>query len=61
MRTDLPGGDGKLLKDSIERMSELDIEYILPGHSTQFGSIIKGTDKIAKNFTFIKMNYFPML
>ncbi len=60
-RTDLPGGDGKLLKQSIERMSELDIEYVLPGHSTQFGSIIKGTDKITKNFTFIRMNYFPLL
>jgi glyoxylase-like metal-dependent hydrolase (beta-lactamase superfamily II) len=60
-RTDLPGGDGKLLKQSIERLSELDSEYLLPGHSTQFGDIIKGKDKIAQNFAFIRLNYFPLL
>jgi glyoxylase-like metal-dependent hydrolase (beta-lactamase superfamily II) len=60
-RTDFPGGDGKLLKQSIERLSKLDIEYLLPGHSTQLGDILKGKDKIAQNFAFIRLNYFPML
>jgi hydroxyacylglutathione hydrolase len=60
-RTDLPGGDGLLLKQSIERLSELDIEYLLPGHSTEFGNIIKGEDKVKQNFTFVRLNYFPML
>lgn len=60
-RTDLPGGDGKLLKQSIERMSELDVEYLLPGHSAPLGSIIEGREKVMRNFTFIEMNYFPML
>lgn len=60
-RTDVPGGDGKLLKRSIERLSELDIEYLLPGHSTEFGSIIKGREKVEQNFTFVRLNYFPML
>ena len=60
-RTDLPGGDGQLLKQSIERLSEFDTEYLLPGHSTQFGMIVQGKDKITKNFRFIKMNYYPML
>jgi len=60
-RTDLPGGDGKLLKQSIEKLSELDIEYLLPGHSTEFGGIIKGKEKVKQNFTFVKMNYFPLL
>lgn len=60
-RTDLPGGDGKLLKQSIERLSELDIEYLLPGHSTEFGSIIKGSDKVKQNFAFVRLNYFPLL
>ena len=60
-RTDLPGGDSKLLKQSIERLSELDVEHLLTGHSTQFGAIINGSEMVKKNFTFIKMNYFPML
>ncbi|MEA1958412.1 MAG: MBL fold metallo-hydrolase, partial [Chloroflexota bacterium] len=60
-RTDLPGGDGSLLKRSIEQLSELDIEYILPGHSTELGSIIKGGDSVQKNFTAIRLTYFPML
>ena len=60
-RTDLPGGDGQLLKQSIERLSEFDTEYLLPGHSTQFGMIVQGKDKITKNFRFIKMNCYPML
>lgn len=60
-RTDLPGGSGELLKQSIERLSELDVEYLLPGHSTQFGMIVQGRDKVAKNFRSIKMDYFPIL
>ncbi|MFQ5924868.1 MAG: MBL fold metallo-hydrolase [Dehalococcoidia bacterium] len=60
-RTDIPGGDGRILKESIDRLSQLDIEYLLPGHSTEFGSIIKGEEKVKQNFTFIKMNYFPLL
>jgi len=60
-RTDLPGGDGGLLRQSIERLSELDIEYLLPGHNTEFGNIIKGRDKVAQNFAFIRLNYFPIL
>jgi glyoxylase-like metal-dependent hydrolase (beta-lactamase superfamily II) len=59
-RTDF-GGDGKELKQSIERLAELDIEYVLPGHSTELGSIIQGKDKVQKNFTAIRASYFPML
>jgi glyoxylase-like metal-dependent hydrolase (beta-lactamase superfamily II) len=59
-RTDF-GGDGQELKQSIERLMELDIEYVLPGHSTELGSIIQGRDKVQKNFTAIRASYFPML
>jgi hydroxyacylglutathione hydrolase len=31
-RVDLPGGDGKLLKESILRMKALDTHWIMPGH-----------------------------
>ena len=60
-RTDFPGGDGTVLKQSIEQLSELDVEYLLPGHSTEFGNIIQGKEKVEENFAFIKKSYFPML
>ena len=60
-RTDIPGGDGKLLKESIERLSQLDVEYLLPGHSTKFGAVLEGREKVRQNFTFVRLNYFPLL
>ncbi len=56
-RVDLPGGDGEALKKSIERLSLLDIEYLLPGHM----GVIIGAGKVAANFDFIKKNVFPLL
>ena len=53
-RTDFPGGSIKQLKNSIELVSKLDLDYLLPGH----GDIIKGKEKIKRNFDFIKMYYF---
>lgn len=60
-RTDLPGGNSMMLKQSIQKLSQLDIEYLLPGHSTEFGNIIRGGEKVRQNFAFIRMNYFPGL
>ncbi len=60
-RTDFPSGDGKLLKRSIEKLAELDVEYLLPGHNTEFGSIIRGKEKVKENFNFVRRNYFPIL
>ncbi|MFU8796172.1 MAG: MBL fold metallo-hydrolase [Dehalococcoidia bacterium] len=54
-RTDFPGGSHSLLRQSIERLSQLDVEYIVPGHSTQAGSIIAGSDQVRRNFYGIKM------
>ena len=53
-RTDLPGGDGSLLKESIKRLADLDVKWMLPGH----GEIISGTEKVRKNFTEIEQFYF---
>lgn len=53
-RTDLPGGDGKRLKESIRRMSDLDIEYILPGH----GGHIVGKEAVRRNFKEIETYWF---
>jgi glyoxylase-like metal-dependent hydrolase (beta-lactamase superfamily II) len=56
-RTDLPGGDGNQLKHSIQRLSQLDIEVLLPGH----GEIITGKQSVLRNFNLIRETYFPML
>jgi len=56
-RVDLPGGDGVLLKKSIESLSLLDIDYLLPGHM----GIVTGADRVAENFNYIRHNVFPWL
>ena len=56
-RVDLPGGNGDVLKKSIESLSNLDIEYLLPGHM----GIVTGTENVVRNFDFIKGNVFPWL
>ena len=54
-RTDFPGGSPSLLRKSIDRLSQLDVEYLVPGHSTEAGSIIAGKDKVRRNFYTVKM------
>jgi glyoxylase-like metal-dependent hydrolase (beta-lactamase superfamily II) len=56
-RVDFPGGDGEALKASINRVAELDLELVLPGH----GPVIKGADQVAQNFQLITRMYFGML
>ena len=52
-RVDFPGGNANLLKESITMISQLDIEYLLPGHM----EIIVGKKNIENNFEQIKQ-YF---
>ncbi len=56
-RTDLPGGDGEQLKKSINRLSCLDLELLLPGH----GDIIRGRENIDRNFSLVENIYFGFL
>jgi glyoxylase-like metal-dependent hydrolase (beta-lactamase superfamily II) len=56
-RTDFPGGSSRLLKESIIRMSELDVDVVLPGH----GPAIIGRENVVKNFQIIERTYFGML
>ena len=53
-RTDLPGGNGSLLKESIKRLSELEFEWLLPGH----GDIISGEKDIKANFAQLHQMWF---
>jgi len=56
-RTDLPRGSGQELKNSITYLSELDLEYLLPGHM----GIAKGKSAVANNFAFVKEAYFGFM
>ena len=56
-RTDLPGGDGSLLIQSIKNLSELEIEWLLPGH----GDIIVGATAVTSNFNQLKQFYLNYL
>jgi hydroxyacylglutathione hydrolase len=53
-RSDLPGGDPEKLAESIERLSKLHIEYLIPGH----GEMLKGRKAIEKNFQMILSELF---
>lgn len=53
-RVDFPGGSARLLKQSIERLSQLEIEYLLCGHPYGHPGIIAGKEEIQQNFDFIK-------
>lgn len=48
-RVDFPGGDPQALVSSIKRISQLDIEYLLPGHM----NMISGAANIKRNFQLI--------
>lgn len=52
-RTDLPGGDARLLKQSIQRLSELEIDYLLTGHPYGHPGLIAGRREVEQNFRLI--------
>ena len=53
-RADLFGGNINALAKSIEYLSKLDIEYLIPGH----GEMLKGKKAINKNFKLILEEFF---
>ena len=55
-RVDFPGGNPRQLIESIKKISEYNIEYLLPGHT----NIITGKVNIEKNFNIIAQ-YFSMI
>jgi glyoxylase-like metal-dependent hydrolase (beta-lactamase superfamily II) len=58
-RTDFPGGDPRALQKSIERLSKLDIEYLLCGHAYGNSGVLKGREEVNENFRILE-NYFNM-
>ena len=56
-RVDLPGGTADELRQSIEELSRLEIEYLLPGHM----DIVTGAVKVKSNFDFISRHILRWL
>ena len=56
-RTDFPQCSGRQLIQSILRLKDLDVEYLLPGH----GDIVTGKREVNRNFAVIESLYFPMM
>lgn len=56
-RTDFPGGNSELMRESLERVSRLDTELLLPGH----GEVVRGKELVLRNFDFIRQNFYPYL
>jgi glyoxylase-like metal-dependent hydrolase (beta-lactamase superfamily II) len=56
-RVDLPGGNAEELKQSIEGLSQLEIEYLLPGHM----DFVSGVEEVKSNFEFIKKHVLAWL
>ena len=56
-RTDFMEGNSKSLMESIERLSQLDTELLLPGH----GDLVTGKELVLQNYEYIRQNFYPYL
>ena len=56
-RTDLPGGQGAQLREAIERLAELEVSLLLPGH----GPVVRGTAEVKENFHFVRSMFYGMI
>jgi hydroxyacylglutathione hydrolase len=56
-RTDLPGGSGQSLKESIKALSTLDVEHLLPGH----GEVVSGRALVKSNFSEVERMWFQYI
>ena len=56
-RTDLPGGNGQELKESIRKISGLDVDLLLTGH----GDIVAGSEAVKQNFKAIENYWFAYI
>ena len=56
-RTDLPGGSGDALKDSIRRLASLEVDALWPGH----GETLEGAGAVSANFQYLTQVIFPLI
>ncbi len=57
-RTDFVGGSMSQMRQSIARLSQLDVEYILPGHSSMGEALVSGKDNVVRNFQMVRAYFF---
>ncbi len=55
-RVDLPGGSPRQLVKSIEKLSELEVDYLLCGHAYGHPGVLTGREEVRQNFDFLKAN-----
>jgi hydroxyacylglutathione hydrolase len=53
-RSDFPGGNSGALKESVEHLSRLSVELLVPGH----GPAIQGAERVRTNFEFVRRMHF---
>ena len=58
-RYDLPDGSRPVLRESILKMSHLDVECLLMGHPYGHPGVITGKKEVELNFSFILTNVLP--
>lgn len=56
-RSDFPGGNSAILKESIVKLSKLDVEMLLPGHM----ETVTGKKKVMNNFRMVIEEIFPYI
>jgi hydroxyacylglutathione hydrolase len=56
-RTDFPEGNPASLRRSIEKLSQLETDLLLPGH----GEIVTGRDLVLQNYEFIRQHFYSYL
>ena len=56
-RTDLPGGNGGQLKQSIRNLSSIDARWLLSGH----GEVVSGAEAVRANFEQVERMWFPYI
>ncbi|MFH1123994.1 MAG: MBL fold metallo-hydrolase [Pseudomonadota bacterium] len=56
-RTDLPGGNGQELKESIRTLSRLEVDHLLSGH----GEVVSGPDRVKANFENVETIWFAYI
>lgn len=56
-RTDLPMGNGEQLKESIQKLSSVEAEFLLPGH----GDIVTGADDVKRNSERVEQVWFRFI
>jgi glyoxylase-like metal-dependent hydrolase (beta-lactamase superfamily II) len=56
-RTDLPGGNGGQIKQSIRKLSSIDARWLLSGH----GDVVSGTEAVRANFEQVEETWFPYI